>query len=73
MANSTWQEAIDVRRGRHPFVTETDTTITFQLGILGGVMRTELFVPTPRTRLAICCDRDGEITARILEGKSSCS
>lgn len=68
---SPGQEPIDVRRGRNPLVTETDTTITFELGILGGVMRTEMFVPRPRTRLVIHCHRSGEITLRILNGRSS--
>lgn len=68
---SRWQEPIDRRVGRPPAITETEEVKTFVLGILGGVLREELFMPTPRTRIVIRCDRDGEITLRILEGRTS--
>jgi hypothetical protein len=50
-AVSPGQEPIDVRRGRNPLVTETDTTMTFELGILGGVMRTEIVRPDGLARV----------------------
>lgn len=65
------QEPIDGQCGRLPFITETATTITFEFGILGGALRDGLFVPTSRTRLLIHCDRDGDITVRILDGRAS--
>lgn len=69
---SRWQEPIDRRVGRPPRVTPTPLDgVTFEFGILGGVLVDELFVPTSRTRLLIRCERDGEIVVRILEGRSS--
>lgn len=71
-AVSSGQEPIDLRQGRLPLISRTDTSITFELGILGGEMRSgATFTPTPRTRLVVHCDRSGEITARIAEGRSS--
>jgi hypothetical protein len=52
-------------------IRTTDVTKTFEFAIIGGAMRDELFVPTPRTRLVIHCDRDGRIVIRILEGRTS--
>lgn len=68
---SRWYESIDRRPGRAPDIRTTETTITFELGILGGILREEFFIPTPRTRPVIRCDRSGEISLRILEGRSS--
>lgn len=70
--SSRWQDTtMDLQPGRAPFVYGTDAVVTFELPILGGLMRDELFNPTPRTRLAIKCNRDGVITVRILNGRSS--
>ena len=68
---SRWYEPIDRRPGRMPVIRPDGDVLTFELGILGGVLRDELFIPTPRTRLVIRCERSGEITLRIAEGRSS--
>lgn len=70
--DTRWFEAaLDSRRGRLVLTQVTEQTVSVEFGILGGVMGDELFAPTPRTRLAIHCQRSGEITLRILEGRSS--
>lgn len=68
---SRWQEPIDRRPGRPPAISTTSMNVTFEFGVLGGILRDELFVPTARTRLVISCDRGGDITLRIREGRSS--
>lgn len=68
---SRWHEPIDRGPGRTPVIRTTEQTVTFEFGIVGGVMRHELFTPTRRTRLSIRCDRSGLIVVRILEGCSS--
>lgn len=65
---SVWQEPIDRRKGR-PTLTLASPTggVVYEFPILGGELIDRLFVPSPRTRLVIRCERDGEITLRITE------
>jgi hypothetical protein len=57
---SSRQEPIDRRPGRLPRITKAAETITFDLDIL----------VRPERVLRIQCDRDGEITLQIFEGKA---
>lgn len=65
---------VDSKRGRSPDIRLDGTGLIYEFGVLGGEMHTPpgWFVPTPRTRLVINCDLQGEITLRIREGKSAC-
>lgn len=49
----------------------TEDSATFEMLIVGGILRHELFSPTPRTRIVIKALQSGEITVRILNGRSS--
>ena len=69
---SRWYESIDRRQGRPPQIRPDGTCLTFTVAVIGGAMSDGVvFKPTPRTRLVIRCDRDGEITLRIAEGRTS--
>ena len=68
---SRWHEPIDRGPGRTPVIQTTEDTVSYEFGILGGVMARGFFTPTKRTRLSIRCDRSGLIVLRILEGRSS--
>lgn len=71
MASSWHEPVMDAQCGRLPLITASSGVVTFELSVLGGILRDELFNPPPRTRLAIRCERDGHITMRILNGRSS--
>jgi hypothetical protein len=65
---SRWQEPIDRRKGRPTLTVESPTGgVIYEFPVLGGQLANMLFTPSPRTRLVIRCERDGDITLRITE------
>lgn len=65
MPVSPWQELIDLCPGRAPVVRATGRDIVYEFCIQGGVMRDELFRPSPHTRVILRCDDADNLTARI--------
>lgn len=65
------QEPIDLKAGRLPIVRATGCDVTYELIVQGGLLKNELWLPAPRTRLLLRYDIDGELHARILSGRSS--
>jgi hypothetical protein len=66
---SSWQEPIDLRVGRLPIVRATGAAVTYELIVQGGIMRDRLWLPPPRTCLAIRIDDEGGIFAREIRAR----
>jgi hypothetical protein len=67
--SASWQESIDLKAKRLPVVRATGRDVTYELLIPGGIMRTELWLPPPRTCLAIRIDDHGGIFAREIRAR----
>lgn len=65
VVSSSSQELIDLCPGRLPVIRATGRDVTYELRIQGGMLATELFLPSPRLRLQLRCDADGNVFARV--------